>query len=69
MTAENIDAFLKQRVARCQSGYVCLKDYRLSTTSRAADRYCNAYEGASNESAAQIISTPFGWKVLARPSA
>ena len=56
MTAENIYAFLKQRVARCQSGYVCLKDYRLSTTSRAADRYCNAYEGASNESAAQIIS-------------
>lgn len=35
---------------------VCLKDYHTVTTSRAADRYCGAYSGASRESAAQIIS-------------
>lgn len=34
----------------------CLKDYQTATSSRAADRYCGAYVGAVQESAAQIIS-------------
>lgn len=34
----------------------CLKDFKQTTSSRAADRYCQGYAGASNESAAQIIA-------------
>lgn len=34
----------------------CLKGFRQTTSSRAADRYCQGYAGAPNESAAQIIS-------------
>lgn len=55
MTAEHIDWFLRQRVPTCRAGYTCLKDFRESTFSRGADRYCNAYSGAANETSAQII--------------
>lgn len=34
----------------------CLRDFRMTTSTRAADAYCKAYAGASNESAAQIIA-------------
>lgn len=34
----------------------CLKDYRQTTSSRAADAYCNGYVGQPNETAAQIIA-------------
>lgn len=34
----------------------CLKDFRQTTSSRAADRYCQGYAGATNETAAQIIA-------------
>ena len=37
-------------------GKSCLKDFRMTTTSRAADAYCNAYVGKANESAAEIIA-------------
>ena len=34
----------------------CLRDFRISTSSRAADRYCQSYAGRSNETAAEIIA-------------
>lgn len=55
MTAGQIDSFFRGKVASCQTGYVCLKDYRQNTPNRAGDQYCNGYSGAGNESAATII--------------
>lgn len=55
MTEEQVAAFLKQKVPACQSGYTCLRDFSQTTASRAADTYCGAYAGGSNESAARII--------------
>ncbi|MFJ6653172.1 hypothetical protein ACIQLJ_10305 [Microbacterium sp. NPDC091313] len=55
MGSAEIQAFLEQKVPRCSSGYTCLKDYRQPTLSIAADRYCNGYTGAANESASTII--------------
>ena len=55
MSEAQIDAFLRARVPNCQSGYVCLKDFRQDTTTRAADAYCDRYDGATGESAARII--------------
>lgn len=34
----------------------CLKDFRQTTSSRSADRYCQGYVGVPNETAAQIIA-------------
>lgn len=55
MSAGEIQSFLDGKVRSCQSGYTCLKDYRQSTDNRPADKYCNGYSGAANESAATII--------------
>ncbi|MCT2084708.1 VCBS repeat-containing protein [Microbacterium enclense] len=55
MTSSEIQAFLQKRVPNCRSGYTCLKDYRQDTNDRPADKYCNGYSGARNESAATII--------------
>lgn len=55
MTAGEIQTFLNGKVRTCQSGYTCLKDYRQSTDNRPADKYCNGYSGAPNETAATII--------------
>ncbi len=56
MSAPQVQAFLAQRVAACRSGYTCLKDYRQDTFSRGADPMCGPYQGARNESAADIIA-------------
>lgn len=56
MTAEAIQTFLEQRNPSCTAGFVCMKDYRETTFSRDATVLCQAYEGAENESAAQIIA-------------
>ena len=60
MGAADIQAFLSQRGASCVSnadGTPCLKNFHQATTSRAADTRCtHAYEGAADESAAQIIA-------------
>ena len=57
MSVAQIQAFLNARVPTCRVGYVCLKDYRQTTTSQPArSEGCAAYAGAANESAAQIIS-------------
>lgn len=55
MTVEQIRGFISQQNAACQ-GQWCLKNIRIDTTDRAADRYCNAYSGAAGEDAAAIIS-------------
>jgi len=62
MSSTQIQTFLNGKVPTCLTGgdkygpYVCLKDYRIATSSKTADQYCRGYEGASSESAAQIIA-------------
>ncbi|AZC13467.1 hypothetical protein DT073_06915 [Microbacterium sp. ABRD28] len=56
MTESQISSFLRARVPTCQAGYVCLKDFTQTTTSRPSDAYCGAYQGAVNEPAARIIA-------------
>lgn len=57
MNETQIMTFLRQKVPNCQSGYTCLKDFRQTTTSRAADQYCpGAYQGEQGETSARIIA-------------
>ncbi|TFD00917.1 hypothetical protein E3T28_07405 [Cryobacterium sinapicolor] len=57
MSASQVQQFLNERVPTCRIGYVCLKDYRQDTPTRAAvSNDCDAYQGQANESAAQIIA-------------
>jgi len=57
MTEGQIQDFLNSKVSACRAGYVCLKDYRMSTFSRAAVEpgHCAAYAGVANERASSII--------------
>lgn len=55
MTEAQIQTFFNGKVSKCQSGYVCLKDFKISSVNRPADAYCSGYTGAANESAARII--------------
>lgn len=64
MSVSQIQSFLNAKVPTCHPEWstgpddpiVCLKDFKQTTISRAADAYCpNAYVGANNESAATII--------------
>jgi uncharacterized protein with LGFP repeats len=56
MTASDVQAFLNVQVNQCQlAAYLCLKGYGVPTQTRAADRYCAAYQGAPYQTAAQII--------------
>lgn len=55
MTADQIQAFFNAKVPSCQSGYTCLKDFRVTSQNRPADSYCSGYSGTANESAASII--------------
>ncbi|MFS0911411.1 FG-GAP repeat domain-containing protein [Microbacterium sp. 179-I 3D2 NHS] len=55
MSEAQIQAFFNGKVARCASGYTCLKDFRTTSVTRPADKYCAGYTGAANESAARII--------------
>ena len=54
MTQAQIQAFLSGQVPSC-SNSSCLSVVRLTTTSKAADKYCNAYQGAANETGASMI--------------
>ncbi|MGO1768897.1 MAG: hypothetical protein ACTHZX_02990 [Microbacterium sp.] len=57
MSVSEIQSFLNGKVSSCRSGYTCLKDFRQTTTTQPANAYCSGtYSGASNETAAQIIS-------------
>ncbi|WP_400994029.1 LGFP repeat-containing protein [Agromyces sp. GXQ0307] len=56
MTLAQIQSFLNARVPTCAGGYVCLKDYRQTTTSQPRrSEGCSAYTGQAGESAALII--------------
>ncbi len=55
MTEAEIQTFLELKVPTCRTGYVCLKDYRMDTQSKAADPMCTGYPGASQERASRII--------------
>lgn len=55
MSVEQIQAFLNEKVPTCRDGYVCMKDFVETTFSRDATVLCQAYEGGTNETAAQII--------------
>lgn len=55
LSEAQIQSFLNAKASRCQAGYTCLNDFRLSTPSRGADKYCNGYNGEANESAARIL--------------
>lgn len=62
MTEAQIQSFLNGKVAKCVVGkdedglpFVCLKDLKVPTQSKAADMYCSAYAGASSEPAARIL--------------
>ncbi|WP_166784938.1 hypothetical protein [Cryobacterium sp. TMT2-42-4] len=57
MSESQIQSFLNSKVATCRTGYTCLKDYRVSTFTRAAVEpgHCKAYIGAENELASRII--------------
>ena len=68
MTVDEIQAFLEQRNPDCRDGFVCMKDFTETTFSRDQTVLCNAYEGAENETAAQIlhkVSTACGVSVEA----
>lgn len=57
LTVAGIQSFLNGKVTSCESGYTCLKDFRQTTNTRAANTYCtSSYSGAVNETAAQIIA-------------
>lgn len=55
MSVDEIQSFLNEQVPNCRDGYVCMKDYVETTFSRDASVLCNAYEGADNETSAQIL--------------
>lgn len=56
MTTEEIQRFMETQNTYCVSGYTCLPSFRETTWSRAATAMCDAYQGATNESSATIIS-------------
>ena len=56
MSVEEIDAFLELRNPNCAEGAVCMKNYEETTFSRDKTVLCQAYEGAENESAAEILN-------------
>ena len=56
MNAAQIQNFLNSKVANCLAGYTCLKDYTETTHSIDGTPMCSRYDGAANESAAQIIA-------------
>jgi hypothetical protein len=56
MSAAQVQAFMDQKVPACQAGYTCLKDFRQPTPDKAADAYCAAYVGSTDERASDIIA-------------
>ena len=56
MTSDQVQSFLEMQVSRCATGATCLKDYRQTTWTRAADAQCSSYTAGTNERASLIIS-------------
>ncbi|MBW9111875.1 cell wall-binding repeat-containing protein [Microbacterium ureisolvens] len=55
MSEAQIQAFLEQKVPRCQSGYTCLRDWYDTSRTTGADAMCGAYSGGVRERASRII--------------
>jgi hypothetical protein len=55
MSESDIQRFLEVRVPSCQAGYTCLKDWRDTSRTTAADAMCGPYTGATDERASRII--------------
>ncbi|RBY96427.1 hypothetical protein DQ237_07145 [Blastococcus sp. TF02-8] len=67
MDVAGIQAFLDYKGRSCVAGEApCLKDYRVTTTTRTGDRLCNGYVAAPNETAATIISK-VAWSCRVNP--
>lgn len=59
LTAAQVQAFLKLKVPSCRAKAGdpdCLKNYRMTTPTRAKDAYCSKYTGATNERASKILA-------------
>src|SRR5699024_8964863 len=57
MSVKQLQYFFDEKVPTCDSGYTCLKDFSMKTQSKAPTEFCaNSYQGASNDTAAEIIS-------------
>lgn len=56
LTADQVQAFLAQKVPDCAAGFTCLADYRQDTPHVAASSLCAAYAGGQTERAADIIA-------------
>jgi len=60
LTVKQIQSFLDSKGNQCKSipsqNLFCIKDLKITTKNVEANKYCNAYVGAKNESVAQIIS-------------
>ncbi|UFS60859.1 S-layer homology domain-containing protein [Subtercola endophyticus] len=56
MTASAVQTFLNGEGTGCTAGSFCLKNYKQTTTTRAADQMCGQYTGKPNETAAAIIA-------------
>ena len=55
MTEAQIQAFLEQKVPRCEQGYTCLRDWYDTSRTTTADAMCGAYSGGVRERASRII--------------
>ena len=55
MSESQIQRFLEEKVPRCDSGYVCLKDWYDTSRVVGADAMCGAYSGGTRERASTII--------------
>jgi len=58
LSAAQVQTFLEGKVETClaTTGPTCLKSFRLTTASVAANSYCRAYKGAKNERASAVIA-------------
>ncbi len=56
MTVAQVQTFIDAKHPGCAAGYTCIDRYSQATPSMAADAYCSALPGRSNESAASIIA-------------
>lgn len=55
MSEAQIQGFFEEKVPRCQSGYVCLRDWYDTSRATNADAMCGVYAGGMRERASTII--------------
>ncbi|MFC4222936.1 hypothetical protein [Lysinibacter cavernae] len=55
MTEAQIQSFMNGKVPTCVAGYTCLKSYKQTSNTVAANAMCKQYVGGANESTARIL--------------